>query len=362
MGKARKNMGFLKFLKGGGDSLISSVLGGGMGLIGGAINAKTQKQMQEASFKYGREMMEKQNQAELQRMGLQFDYNKQTAQYNQDLAREMYDYTFDKQNAYNNPAAEKARYEAAGLNPALLYGSGGGGGGGTSATTSGGQMSPITSLQPMGIQVALQAEAQKAQIELTKAQTNSIKADTMKKVTTDMSSASLDMVGKMLTNKGSKINNHKAEQEILNLKKTNELINENIGKIKEDKKIVEFENWLNNIKKEVAEIQENGATLSYGQLFGMKELQGLKTELKELGVRFDEADFNQYRIVSLFNNLDEIVKGETDGYRINSKKYEEMEWDLKNDKAFGDILEELGADNKYSKLILAIIKYFAKKK
>ena len=74
-------MGFLKFLKGGGGNIISSVLGGGMGLIGGAINAKAQKEMQEASFKYGREMMEKQNQAELQRMGLQFDYNKQTAQY-----------------------------------------------------------------------------------------------------------------------------------------------------------------------------------------------------------------------------------------------------------------------------------------
>ena len=66
-------MGFLNFLKSGGGGIISSVLGGGMGLIGGAINAKTQKKMQEASFQYGREMMEKQNQAELQRMGLQFD-------------------------------------------------------------------------------------------------------------------------------------------------------------------------------------------------------------------------------------------------------------------------------------------------
>ena len=47
-------------------------------------------------------------------------------------------------------------------------------------------MSPVTSLQPMGVQVALQAESQKAQIELIKAQTNSIKADTMKKVTADM--------------------------------------------------------------------------------------------------------------------------------------------------------------------------------
>ena len=291
-----------------------------MGLIGNAINAKAQKEMQEASFQYGREMMEKQNQAELQRMGLQFDYNKQTAQYNQDLAREMYDYTFDKQNAYNNPTAEKARYEAAGLNPALLYGSGGGGSGGTSATTSGGQMPPVSSIQPMGVQVALQAEAQKAQIELTKAQTNSIKADTMKKVTADMANAGLELVGNMLNNKKTEAETKRAEQEIVNLKKTNEQIGEQITKIQNENKISEFQIWLNSIKRELAEIQDNGATLTFGQLFGMKEMQGLKTELKELGVRFDEADFNQYKIIGLFNNLEEIVKGETDGYKINSKK------------------------------------------
>ena len=202
---------------------------------------------------------------------------KQTAQYNQDLAREMYNYTFDKQNAYNNPAPEKARYEAAGLNPALLYGSGGGGGAGTSATTTGGQMPPVTSIQPMGVQVALQAEAQEAQIELTKAQTNSIKADTMKKVTADMASAGLDMVGKMLANKGSEVNNRKAEQEIKNLKKTNEQITENIEKIKEDKKTVEFENWLNKLKKESSMLYNDGSSISFESLYRANEWSKIKT-------------------------------------------------------------------------------------
>ena len=160
-------------------------------------------------------------------------------------------------------------------------------------------MSPVAGMQPMGIQVALQAEAQKAQIELTKAQTNSIKADTMKKVTADMANAGLELVGNMINNKKAGTDTKKAEQEIANLKKNNELIGEQISKIQNDNKISEFQIWINNIKKEIAEIQENGATLSYGQLFGMKELQGLKTELKELGVRFDEADFQQQRLYHL---------------------------------------------------------------
>lgn len=355
-------MGFLNFLKSGGSNLLSGVFGGGMGLIGQGINARQQRKMQQEAFEYGREMFNKQNEAELARMGLQFDYNKQTAAYNQGLAREMYDYTFDKQNAYNNPAAEKARYEAAGLNPALLYGGGGAGGSSTAATSSGGQMPAVTPIQPMGVQVALQAEAQKAQIELTKAQTNSIKADTMKKVTADMANAGLDLITKNLANNAAKVNTEKAEQEINNLKKTNEQIDEQINKLKNENELAEFQIWLNDIKKNTAEIQQNGAKLTYEDLFKMKELQGLKTELKELGMRFDKADFEQNKIVGLFNNLEEIVRGETDGYKVNTKKYEEMDWNLKNDKAFGDLLDELGADSKYSKLLLAVIKYFFTRK
>lgn len=355
-------MGFTDFLKKGGSGIISGVLGGGMGLIGQGISARQQRKMQQEAFEYGREMFDKQSQAELQRMGLQFDYNKRTAEYNQDLAKKMYDYTFNMQNEYNNPASEKARYEAAGLNPALLYGGGGAGGSSTAATSSGGSMPAVTPIQPMGIQVALQAEAQKAQIELTKAQTNSIKADTMKKVTADMASAGLDLITKNLNNNAAEVNTEKAKQEIFNLKKTNEQIGEQINKLKNENKLAEFQNWLNDIKRNAAEIQQNGAKLTYEDLFKMKELQGLKTELKELGTRFDEADFEQNKIVSLFNNLEDIVKGETDGYKINSKKYEEMDWNLKNDKAFGDLLNELGTDSKYSKLLLGIIKYFFTRK
>ena len=47
---------------------------------------------------------------------------------------------------------------------------------------------------------------------------------------------------------------------------------------------------------------------------------------------------------------------------MNTKKYEEMDWNLKNDKAFGDLLNQLGTDSKYRKLLLAIIRYFANKK
>ena len=40
------------------------------------------------------------------------------------LSKEMYDYQFEKENAYNDPSAQMARLQAAGLNPHLVYGDG----------------------------------------------------------------------------------------------------------------------------------------------------------------------------------------------------------------------------------------------
>ena len=59
-------------------------------------------------------------------MGLQAKYNKEQAKYSTELGKEMWDYT--------NFENQKKHLEAAGLNPALLYGSSGGGGGGGTST------------------------------------------------------------------------------------------------------------------------------------------------------------------------------------------------------------------------------------
>lgn len=40
------------------------------------------------------------------------------------LSKEMYDYQFEKENAYNDPSAQMARLQAAGLNPHLVYANG----------------------------------------------------------------------------------------------------------------------------------------------------------------------------------------------------------------------------------------------
>ena len=147
--------------------LGSGIAGMGLSMVGGLFSGiKAKKQ-----HKRNKELLQMQNQMEIDRMGLQADLNKQQAAYNQGLAQEMFDYTFNKEAEYNDPAAQRKRLEAAGLNPALLYGGGAAGASGTaSGSTAGGEAAGVQAIQPMGLQVMLQAEQQKAQIELAQSQ------------------------------------------------------------------------------------------------------------------------------------------------------------------------------------------------
>ena len=99
------------------------------------------------------------------------------------------------------------------------------------------------------------------------------------------------------------VNNRKAEQEIQNLKKTNEQITENIEKIKEDKKTVEFENWLNNLKKEATMLYNDGTSISFEHLYRANEWSKLKTELEELNFRETKATFDRIHSFSFSSSL-----------------------------------------------------------
>ena len=97
-------------LTGGVGGLVSGAIGGLGSLVG--IGRRKEKKAREAE--------EREHQRQLEYMGLQAQYNKEQAKYSTELSKEMWDYT-----NYEN---QKEHLEAAGLNPALLYGSGCGGG------------------------------------------------------------------------------------------------------------------------------------------------------------------------------------------------------------------------------------------
>lgn len=172
-----------KLVSGLGEGLGSGIAGMGLSMIGGLFGGIKAKK----AHKRQKELMQLQNQLEIERMGLQADLNKEQANYSQDLAKEMFNYTFNKEAEYNNPTEQIKRMKAAGLNPALMYaGSSAGASGTASGSTEGaGIAAGTTGIQPMGLQVALQAESQRAQIELAQSQAAKNWADAGKTIGID---------------------------------------------------------------------------------------------------------------------------------------------------------------------------------
>lgn len=136
------------FFKGAGGGLIGGLTSGILGMIGARQQFNQQKQL----------------------MGLQAQYNEQAAQANQQRAKELWDYT-----SYEN---QRKHMEAAGLNPALMYGMGGAAGGTTAgagaASGSGLGMAPaygqiLQGATGMGLQAAmLQSEIKLKESEAKK--------------------------------------------------------------------------------------------------------------------------------------------------------------------------------------------------
>ena len=173
-----------KFFEGGGSSLIS----GAIGMIGGAIgdrrNYKNQLKLMEQQQQYNKELGEinqgyaKEMAAINQQYALQA--GKQSHLYNQ----QMWDYT-----NYEN---QVKHLEAAGLNPALLYGQGGGGGataaggavgngqGTAGQAPAGGSPQAIKSQIVEGAGMGVQLGLMEAQVEALKAKAAKDNADAEK--------------------------------------------------------------------------------------------------------------------------------------------------------------------------------------
>ena len=150
-------MGLLGFLDSGGSGLITGLAGTIAGAVSGAKDRRLQEKLQQQQMEYGREMYGIQSADEDRRMEQQNKWNMEAAAKSQEYAKEMFDYT-----GYENQVKQM---KAAGLNPALLNG-----GSGSAGQAHGATVSPATAMQPMGLQVALQAQQTAAQTALINAQ------------------------------------------------------------------------------------------------------------------------------------------------------------------------------------------------
>lgn len=153
---------------------------------------------------------------------IQIQGQQQMGEFNQGLAKQMWDYT-----NYEN---QMKHIEAAGLNPALMYGMGGGGGvtantptgNVTGAQAPSGTGHEIQDMAGMGLQIAAQTQLIQSQIEVNKSIANKNNTDATKTGGVDTTAAwqSIEQMKTQITNTEAQTQLTKANTAIAGITKT----------------------------------------------------------------------------------------------------------------------------------------------
>lgn len=346
-------MNFLNFLGGGGSGLITGLAN----TITGAVQNKKalawQKEQWQQQMEYGREMFEKQNQAENNRMTLQNQWNKEAAAQSQQYAKEMFDYT-----GYENQVKQM---KAAGLNPALMNG----GGGSAGQASAGAEVQPAQAFQPMGIQMALQAQQVMANTQLANAQAQKTRAEATAQNMQNLIGSSIDLAQKI-----GEIGRTKQEKKNLEatyvktveeVKKVQEEVNNLMLQgdvLKENKELLEFQNGVNKIIKSGVYYDTKGAKMDWQQSVILKYFGAIGKDIVQWEKDEQQALFDKGVLERLMKDIDAIATGKANEFSLAGmrfdlmqKQWEREDFELEQDKAAAKLLDDITGEGEYARLL-----------
>lgn len=352
-------MGFLDFLGNGGSGLITGIAN----TITGAVQNKKalawQKEQWQQQMNYGREMWEKQNQAENDRMALQNQWNKEAAAQSQQYAKEMFDYT-----GYENQVKQM---KAAGLNPALMNG----GGGSAGQASAGAEVQPAQAFQPMGIQMALQAQQVMANTQLANAQAEKTRAEATAQNMQNVIGSSIDLaqkIGEIGRTKQEKKNLEVTyDKTMKEVKKVQEEVNNLTLQgdiLKENKALLEFQNEANRIiKNGIYYDKSKDKEIDWTYSVLMKYFGPLGKEMAQWEKDEQQALFDKGVLERLMKDIDAIATGKANEFSLSGmkfdlmqKQWERADFELEQDKAASKLLDEMTGEGQYARLLGKFLK------
>ena len=254
--------------------------------------------------------------------------------------------------------------KAAGLNPALLNG-----GSGSPGQAHGATVNPATAMQPMGLQVALQAQQTAAQTALINAQAEKTRSETTAQKVENLVGIGIELTKKVAEVRKSKKDTEEVEQKIDNLKKTAEATEESIKLIKANvankevqTRIAQFQDDLNKVIKSSV-WYENGKSYGWEDSVIERYYGNFKKDMATLSHDEKKMLFDKDILDKLSKDIELIAKGELDEMtkptqevKLMLKKYEREDWELDQDRAFSKMLDELTGQGDYARLLGNIIK------
>jgi hypothetical protein len=351
-------MGFLDFLGGGGSGLITGLAN----TITGAVQNKKalawQKEQWQQQMQYGREMWEKQNKAENERMALQNQWNKEAAEQSQQYAKDMFDYT-----GYENQVKQM---KAAGLNPALMNG----GGGSAGQASAGAEVQPAQAFEPMGIQMALQAQQVMANTQLANAQAQKTRAEATAQNMENLVGSSINLAQKI-----AEIGRTKQEKKNLEVTYTKTVeevkkIQEEVNNLtlqgdvlKENKELLEFQNGVNKVIKNGIHYDAKGKEVDWEESVLMRYFGPLGKEMAQWEKDEQQALFDKGVLERMMKDIDAIATGKVNEFSLSGikfdllqKQWEREDFELEQDKAASKLLDEMTGEGEYARLLGKFLK------
>ena len=162
------------------------------------------------------------------------------------------------------------------------------------------------------------------------------------------------------------------EQKIENLKKTAEETEESIKLIKaniENKevqtRIAQFQDDINNIIKSSGGWDKNGKSYGWRDTVIARYYAGFEKDIAEFSYNEKKMLFDKNVLERLSKDIGLIAKGQLDEMtkptqelKLLLKQYERDDWELDQDRAFSDMLENLTGQGEYSRLLGKILNVF----
>ena len=283
---------------------------------------------------------------------------KQAAAQHLQYAKEMFDYT-----GYENQVKQM---KAAGLNPALMNGSGGSAG----QASAGAEVQPAQAFQPMGIQMALQAQQIMANTQLANAQAQKTRAEATAQNMQNLVGSSIDLAEKI-----AQIGKTKQEKKNLEVtyvktveevKKVQEEVNNLMlqGEIlKENKELLEFQNEANRIIKNGMYYDTKGHKTDWQESVLMRYFGPIGREMAQWDKDEQQALFDKGVLERLMKDIDAIATGKANEFSLSGmkfdlmqKQWERADFELEQDKAAYKLLEEMTGEGEYARLLGKFLK------
>jgi hypothetical protein len=270
----------------------------------------------------------------------------------------MFDYT-----GYENQVKQM---KAAGLNPALMNG----GGGSAGQASAGAEVQPAQAFEPMGIQMALQAQQVMANTQLANAQAQKTRAEATAQNMENLVGSSINLAQKI-----AEIGRTKQEKKNLEVTYTKTVeevkkIQEEVNNLtlqgdvlKENKELLEFQNGVNKVIKNGIHYDAKGKEVDWEESVLMRYFGPLGKEMAQWEKDEQQALFDKGVLERMMKDIDAIATGKVNEFSLSGikfdllqKQWEREDFELEQDKAASKLLDEMTGEGEYARLLGKFLK------